>query len=145
MTEGKGTITCSKCGAENNADNMFCQECGNKLKVNSVSYKQMNKKPFVLPSIVEMIIFSALGFIITAISVCWMLESLKDHARGFDELLGIQAGGEALLQQIYRAVEFSGEGTGFVIGIVLTFIIWGVFKFNRLEKRIIELQELIKK
>jgi ribosomal protein L37E len=136
MTEEKETIKCSKCGTENNINDKFCQECGSALSSNSQNYKQIEKMPFLFPSILEILIFIILSAIITFCSALFFTAYLIDLST-YNK--------ETVFEQIYSAVSISGTGIGIVIGILFVFILWSVFKFNRLEKRIIETQEMINK
>jgi UDP-N-acetylmuramyl pentapeptide phosphotransferase/UDP-N-acetylglucosamine-1-phosphate transferase len=92
--------------------------------------------PFLFPSILEILIFIILSAIITFCSALFFTAYLIDLST-YNK--------ETVFEQIYSAVSISGTGIGIVIGILFVFILWSVFKFNRLEKRIIETQEMINK
>lgn len=164
MTKEKETIKCPKCGRENCIENTYCENCGQKLDVTKKEIKvqkKTNKKvknPFLetifffvfsLVTFVLMILFSIFKF--TAFKVWSVLESGKMYSR-----TDIYDNATSLLDQIFmissnadlhiRTAEVDIL-TGIIVlfALLSCFIIWGIFKFNRIEKRILELQELIKK
>ena len=51
-------IVCQKCGTENNRDDIFCQECGSRLKSIQTNNTTNNwNSPFMYPSLIEIILF----------------------------------------------------------------------------------------
>lgn len=133
------TIKCLKCGTENKKTDKFCGECGEKL--NNITTEEKAKKIFKRKyvteflSVVELITFLITTFIISAVIVFLSPNILKDASSGDNTVFG----------QLYSSILTSFQGTSILTAIVFVFIIFGIFKFNRIEKRIIETQDLIEK
>lgn len=107
-TESK-TIKCPKCGAENNIDNLYCENCGYDL---TKKPKKQNKPSSTL-EILSFLVFSAifavaLGFL----AICWFAGKMYDLSQA-----------ENSLQQIYNAIEIIGMEISVGVGIILAFII----------------------
>lgn len=151
MSEEKETIRCPKCGTENSTDDKFCKECGNSLSDNI--YKETRttwKKPPLSFSIVEIIAYFILAAIIT-FCIFIKLYPLLDNCS-----FNTSTADNNVFQQIYDLtgnVGFLVEKVGtnlicsliILFGLITAFAIWSVFKFNRIERRIIETQEMISK
>lgn len=164
MAEEKETIKCPKCGTENSIENTYCENCGQKLDVTKKEIKvqkETNKKvknPFLetifffifsLVTSVLIILFSMFKF--TAFEVWSILESGKIYSR-----TDIYDNATSLLDQIFMIssnadLHIRTAEVDILIGIIVLFaflscfIIWGIFKFNRIEKRILELQDKLNK
>lgn len=149
MSEEKETIRCPKCDTENSIDDKFCKECGNSLVITE---NQINvntwKRPATYPYIIEIIFFLFCSFCAWFVCSIQMLDKVipPEHSATTIE------NAETILQQIY----YLGENTNIyfvrvfyliaILGALLVALaIWSVFKFNRIEKRIIETQEMISK
>ena len=109
---------CSECGTKINKNDKFCQNCGKHFSTGAM--KSM---------------FSIIGEIILflIISSIFVIPCAK-----------------AVIEDLYHYVLrgngiFLGLAVGFSAGLLFIFALWSVIKFNRLEKRIIELQEKLNK
>lgn len=147
MAYEKEAIKCPKCGTENSTDDKFCQKCGSRLVIpeNQINTNTW-KRPATYPYIIEIIFFlfcSFCAWFVCSIQI-WNKVVPPEHSATTIE------NAETILQQIY----YLGENTniyfvrGFyliaILGALLAaFAIWSIFKFNRLERRIIETQEMI--
>ncbi len=150
MTEEQKTIKCPKCGTENSSNDKFCQECGNSLIIPPKSQTNVNKfkSPIVYPYILEIIYFifcSLAAWLVCNIQI-WDKVIPPEHTA---ETIN---NAETMFQQLY----YLGDNTNiyfvrvfYIIailgGLLVALAIWSVFKFNRIERRIIETQEMINK
>lgn len=131
MTDDK--IKCSKCGTENKSSDSFCADCGNKLKQNAKSHSEVTQKPLLFQYVIEIILFSIFTLFITTFPLYEIKILMKDIVRQESY---------TVFQQIYEAVFLSGEGISIILGLIVSFILWNLFKLNRIERRIIEIQKL---
>lgn len=134
------TIRCPKCGTENSTDDKFCQECGKNLSKYIYNKNEKLTKALMFPFLVEIV-----GFLIIAIVIAIALGLFLFL---FPNNFTITSGqNTTILDQIYNNVTNYGSTVclflGGLIGAMFVFCIWSVFKFNRLERRIIETQEMI--
>ncbi len=139
-------VRCPKCGSENTFDSnsqnkLYCRECGKNLS-KYVLTSENSAKRLMFPFIVEIIVFL---FIAILCAVCFGMFLVNFSA-------SIQIGREqsdTILQEIYYGQSRLGTALclflGALIGAMFVFCNWAVFKFNRLEKRILELQEKLGK
>lgn len=152
MAEEK--IVCPKCGTENSTDDKYCKECGTHLleetnKEDKTEHKTTKTKtwqpPELVPFIVELIFFVIL---FVAIFFAMMNDFLGSSFQGKYNV----SEAETIFQQIYYTVSNTEICLRMLIVVIFTIlvilivlVIWSVFKFNRIERRIVETQEMINK
>lgn len=143
MAEEKETIKCPKCG-NNLEDNVtFCpmcgydflqeKECGANFCAETNAEKSTYKtwqEPGQIPFIVELIFFIVLVACVCFCNFNNFMEFFKNEY-------------ENILQQINLNIAMLGMAIFVIIGVLTVLVIWSVFKFNRIERRIIETQKML--
>lgn len=140
-------IRCPKCGSENTFDSnsqnkLYCRECGKKLS-KYVLTNENSAKRLMFPFIVEIIAFLIVAIIFSIIfGACTAYLSASFHPVNYDrDIINFQSIQDTLSLFGILISSFIGA----LIGAMFIFCNWSVFKFNRLEKRILELQEKLGK
>lgn len=157
MTEEKRKITCPKCGVENNNGDMFCSECGTSLNIEKEIPKSKKiccnkwQEPIRYPWIVELIFFSILtggvGYEIAKgftnfLSPKYSYSDIDNANTIWQQTYYVASNSEAYVKELIGAFIIVCIVFG---GLLLVLSIWNIFKFNQIEKRIIETQEMIDK
>lgn len=165
--ENNNTIKCPKCGAENDVNDNFCQECGTNLKNSIMEEKpdattttkephknnKIYKPPFMCHVIIDFILYSIFTFGASfwlAMMIPLFTEEASSKVYSPSEI----DNADNIMHQIYYLASNANTRImdesiaiymifGAVIGLLLVFSIWSVVKYNKLEKRIIDTQELI--
>ena len=154
MSEEK-TKMCPKCGTENKSTDSFCAECGEKLNNNEVYIKSEKayRRPFTCHVIIDFILFCIFTFGISfwlMMVIPSFIGELSSKVYSSSEIDNAQN----IMHQIYylasnantRIIDVSVSLyliLGAIIGLLLVFSIWSVIRYNRIEKRIIDTQELV--
>ena len=145
-------IVCQKCGTENNRDDIFCQECGSRLKSIQTNNTTNNwNSPFMYPSLIEIILF-----IVYSVITGFLIGQLFSNSLTPKYSISNIDNANSIMQQIYY---IASNTDSHVVDLAIMFMVtitvlgglflvitnWSLFKFNRIEKRIIETQEMINK
>lgn len=157
---------CPKCGVENSIDRKFCKECGVKLEIENEKNNLNDnwKKPFIYHWLVEIIFFigcsiGALFLILNILSPLFLSHGLSRAYSNNDiyenadsiwqQIFYVSCNSNTMLDDLANMVNSFSQINLMIDLIILVvlifFTIWNIFKFSRLEKRIIETQEMINK
>lgn len=147
MTEEQKTIKCPKCGTENSTDDKFCQECGKNLAKYIYNKNEKLTKVVMFPTIIEIIVCFVIAIVLIICSVAAnppFIDFNTDTTDGnvFQQIYDLTGNVGFLVEKIGANLSLC---LSILFGLITAFILWGVFKFNRIERRIIETQEMIKK
>ena len=133
------TIKCPKCGLENSRKDNFCQSCGAKLKeivndnIKTKALQQIQtKKNLMFSFVTEIIAFFTIVFFTSVAPVFHVVDVLQTRISNTDNVF----------EQLYASITFVEQSIVIVIGLLFVFALWSVFKFNRIEQRIVEMQNL---
>ena len=138
MTEEQKTIKCPKCGTENDGNNNFCQLCGAKIKENitvdnqSKSNKKNIKKNLMFSFITEIVAFLIIVAFTAGFPVLEIIDVIGNRISDT----------ENVYEQLYLSILFVEQSVVILIGLLFILALWSVFKFNRIEQRIVEMQNL---
>lgn len=134
------TIKCPKCGTENSTDDKYCKECGKNLS-SYILPKESLTKALLFPVALEIITFLVVA-IICGFAFGYFVVRFPSEIPMYND-------SSTLLQLIYDEQNKLGITLclflGSLIGAMVVFCTWSVFKFNRIERRIVETQEMINK
>lgn len=153
MSEEKETIRCPKCGTENSTDDKFCKECGKNLSKYIYNKNEKLTKALMFPTIIEIIAYFILAAIIIfgiATTLAPSLDSCSfntsTEGNVFQQIYDLTGNVGFLVEKVGNNLTFSFFILSSVLlGLITAFVLWSVFKFNRIERRIIETQEMINK
>jgi hypothetical protein len=151
MAEEK--IVCPKCGTENSTDDKYCKECGTLLleetnKEDKTEHKTTKTKTWQSPELVPFIV-ELIFFVILFVAI--FFAKINDFSSFFEGKYNVSEA-ETIFQQIYYTVSNTEiclrmliVAIFTILVILIVLVIWSVFKFNRIERRIVETQEMINK
>lgn len=170
-TKNNKTIKCLKCGTENGINDSFCAECGTPLPKNpneksnieektdatstkeNVEIGKIYKRPFICHVIVEFILYSIFVFGVSFWFAILIPEFASETNKNLYSSSEIDNAANIMHQIYYLASNANARIIneslvtytifGAISGLLLVFSIWSVLRYNRLEKRIIDTQELI--
>ena len=151
--------------------NIKCPECGSEITTNKTEGKTAEtkekgnirkRKPFLFPSLFEMLVFLIFsGFLCYKLNALTpeITKSLKSSIHYSLYSSNQIDNADTIFQQVYYLISNTEVQTKYVLAwmaiifwiliillvLLSIFSIWSIFKYNRIERRIVETQELIYK